>query len=315
MSAPPLQSRPPPLGVPLANGDDIMLQDVEDSIVSIVNGEVGVFDSFTAQIAICNDLRANGAFQISNADDAATVGFAVEEGTTSYDLTLPMALPTSTRFLTVDTLGAMGYGDAGAASWSACFSGPASGFGGVVLGNMNEGKSDAEWAALATGVGAQLLQQDQTTGAVSAITPAANTISDPPGAPGYALPAGTAFRSLVSQDARVYKNLFVAGSYYLLANYAFTTIMNYSSGSFADDATALTNAPPAGVLGSAVINMTGAGPVSVDYAAAAADANGLPSASPGYRCLIRGEDIHDLINAFPGPWLSLPWQRTAFATS
>lgn len=314
MSTPARQPRPAPLGVPLANSS-IILNDVQAAITDISNATIGVFDALNAEIAICNDLRANGAFQISNADDAATVGFAVEEGTTSYDLTLPMALPTSTRFLTVDTLGAMGYGDAGAASWSACFSGAAAALGSIVIGNVNEGKSDAEWIDLATEEGALLLQQDQTTGVVLALTPSPNTITAPAGPAGYALPAGPAgYRTLSSPNAVFYKNLFVPSTYYSLSDYAFTSILNYSSGSYADDATALTNAPPAGVLGSAVINVTGAGPVSVDYAPAALDANGLPVPLAGYTCFIRSDDLFALITAFPGPWLDLPWQRTIYPT-
>lgn len=312
MSIPPRQARPAPLGVPLAT-TQIILNDVQSAITDISNATVGVFDSLSANIAICNDLRANGAFQISNAEDAATVGLAVEAGTTSYDLTLPMALPTSTRYLTVDPLGALDYAAGSEGTpWGSSYTGIASGASVLPLGNQSEGRSDAAWVADAIAEGAAVVQQD-STGAVFAVFPAANAASSPPGPAGYAIPAGTSHRTLISPSAVVYRILFQAGYYYMLDGHAFQTIQNYSSLTAASPAAAFGAVPPTGVKGSAVINEDVAAQ-GYDYAAAVADANALPVALAGYRCYIRGEDAAALAAMYPGI-LELAWVQTAYTTA
>lgn len=313
---PPPQPRPAPFNVPLAVVGQ-MLSDVQGGISDIANADLGVFDALNAQIAICNDLRANGAFQISNADDASTVAMAVAQGTTAYEMTLPLALPNSVRVLTMSPLGQLAYGAAGATAWSSSFSGQAVGLNSFLVGNANEGRPDSTWAQIALGMdpAAKLLQIHVGDGSIYAYTGSPNAISSPVGAPGYTLPTGNTHRTLLSGDAVIYRNLFVPGVYYSLANYAFTSILNYTTGSFSSESVAMSNAPPTGVRGRAVINMNGAGPVAVDSAPApATNANSLPTPLAGYTCFIRGADMYSLINAFPGAWLSLPWVRTSYST-
>lgn len=250
---------------------------------------------------------------LRNVADGGEILLQVPLGTSAYALSLPPAAPTGLQVLAADPSGNCSWVSGGGGSWSACFSGGAIAVSSIVLGNMNEGKTDAEWASAAAALGCGLLQEDLASGVVVGLQPGANTISDPPGAPGYALAPGTSYRTLVAPSAIIYKDLFFAGYYYGLDGYAFTSIIAYSSLVAANEAAAFASAPPTGVQGMAVVNEDVAGGgTNYDYTALAADAGGVPTALAGYRCFVRGGDLYQLLTTYPGAWLALPWYRTVY---